>query len=194
MKHIKKYSEINELKKSTYISAAKKLRDMGGVNKTKRAEELEKYAINNGEEYDIHNFSQHEFKIGKSVYLIGCDTNNGDFIKSRRDGSRLYLTVFLFDTSGDKKSITIEFTYYGENGWATKHENGYEKVSCLYDGRIEMWLNYYRDGKYIDNESGFLFSNRKDAVEFKKFVLDNFSEYSEEMDAFSKVTINQMIN
>ena len=188
MKYIKLYEE---LKKSTYISAAKKLREMGGIKKQKRAERLEDHAIKNGEEYDIHNFHYHEFKInGNSGYLIAAD-DQGIFYKARRERSRLYLTLFMYDTRRDKKSISIEFTYYGANGWAINYGE-HEKVSCIDDGVLEMYLNYYEDGKYVDCEP-FLFENRKDAIEFKNFIMDNFSEYTEEIDALSKVTINQMI-
>jgi hypothetical protein len=64
---------------------------------------------------------------------------------------------------------------------------------------MEMWLNYYDEsGKYEDNSPDFLFENRKDATEFKNFIIDflkndpEYSGYSEEMDALSSVSVNQM--
>lgn len=190
MRYLKKFNE--ELNKSTYISAANKLREMGGKNKLKRAEELENHAKENGKEYDIHNIHYHEFTIeGNSGYLINS-------YKVRRERSRCYLTVFMFDTRRDKKSITIEFTYYGGNGWACSHGQ-HETVSCISSNMMEMWLNYYDEsGKYEDNSPDFLFENRKDATEFKNFIIDflkndpEYSEYSEEMDALSSVSVNQM--
>jgi hypothetical protein len=197
MKYIKKFNE--ELNKSTYLSAANKLREMGGKNKIQRAEDLENHAKNHGDEYDIHNLHWHEFTInGNSGYLINGDEDAS--YKVRRERSRCYLTVFMYDTRRDKKSITIEFTYYGENGWACNYGQ-HEKVECISDGMLEMWLNYYDGkGKYIDNESDFLFENRKDAVEFKNFIIDflkndpKYSEFTEEMEALSKISVNQMID
>ena len=69
MRYLKKFNE--ELNKSTYISDANKLREVGGKNKLKRAEELENHAKENGKEYDIHNIHYHEFTIeGNSGYQI----------------------------------------------------------------------------------------------------------------------------
>lgn len=190
MKYIKKFNE--ELNKSTYISAAKKLREMGGDSKLQRAEELEKHAQENGDEYDIHNIHYHQFTLeGQPGYLINS-------YKVRRERSRCYLTVFMYDPRRDKKSITIEFTYYGDNGWACNYGQ-HEKVSCISDNMMEMWLNYYDENEEDVHESSeFLFENRKDAMEFKKFVIDflkkdpEYSDYSEEMDAISSVSANQM--
>jgi hypothetical protein len=192
MKHLRKFNE--ELNKSTYISAANKLRKMGGNSKLQRAEELEKHAQENGDEYDIHNIHYHQFTLqGEPGYLINS-------YKVERNGrrSRCYITVFMYDPRGDKKSITIELTYYGDNGWACSHGQ-HDNVSCISDNMMEMWLNYYDENEEDVHESSeFLFENRKDAMEFKKFVIDflkkdpEYSDYSEEMEAISGVSANQM--
>ena len=177
MKHIKLFQELN---KSTYISAAKKLSELGGNHK-KRAKELLKHGEDHGTEAFVNNLYQHEFELNAkwNEYSIndgGYQITDGKIKKT--DYPQCNITITMYNDKGDKKSITIGIPY----------DEGEPEYDIMY-------LTFYDGEKYGDDMAEFKFSNRKDAMEFKKFVLDYFAdntEFAREIEIFKNVPINKL--
>jgi hypothetical protein len=187
MKYIK---TINELNKSTYLSAAKKLKDLGGSHK-KRAEKLLKHSDKFGTESDVHNLHYHVFKINymgvNGKYKITGSNINGGCLG--QDSCTVDIYVDMENENGEKKKIGVEIYKYGPDGWATR---GTDVANVEYE---EMYIYFCEGDEIVDSIGGFKFGSRADAIEFKKFILDEYSdnqEFRRELDCFSKVSINKL--
>lgn len=240
MKHLIKF---NELKKTTYLSAADKLAELGGSHKD-RAEKLRNFSKKHGEGVDIHNLHYHEFTFGEpplhddSYVITDCR-----FQKKNDDLFSCVYTVFVNEI-GDKKLISVIFLTSSNEDEEDLNLGGEEDLDDYdgyYDYNVDQYGNRYvdRDGDgrhdmeefrieplteeepkksskeeitkiefvirdfvdfdfiHDDNDSDdyFKFTTRKDAYEFKKFVLDWFKNEktaSMELEVFKNYPINKL--
>lgn len=191
MRHIK---SISELFKSTYISAAKK--SYNNYNHYKRGDELIKHGEYRGENKPVDRIFPHRF-----IFDNIKDHDFRDYVTTKNkeievNGENIaieppYFSITDFEIIGDKvKNNEVR----GDFGWYilvqySVHINIYFesnygkklKLDCYFSIEDEDIKNITKSRKLdfksmmkIDDKTQFFkFKNRKDAVQFKKFLTDD---------------------
>lgn len=180
MKYIKR---IDELQKSTYVSAAKKLKN----RHRGRSEDLIKYAREKGEPKKIDRIYPHIFKFtNKSVGRFSDELHPDEnfFISNIK---HLGLQQFTRKT-GYEYYITFESNY---------NNKIMIRLVVFKDGEMFMKLNQItiNDDIQIRPSDDFEFITRKDAFHFKRAIcetIEDESPDSEELEIFKSASINQM--
>jgi hypothetical protein len=179
MKHIKK---IDELFKSTLMSAHDKLKTLHPT----RASNLKDWADEKGESEfskfhvdriypykfvfsNISNLSDVKDQFLGSFYIT--DVEKDETIETQRYFGVL---VYMMNDFGQKIYIYLSFT----NGIATN------------TGIVNFKIKFGKDYKY---ERGFRFEDRRDALQFKKFLVeDGLPEVGISQSIVSNISINQL--
>jgi len=177
-----KYLQLFELNTSTYLSAADKLKDQH----PKRAELIRKWAQHRSEIRADRIFI-HKFKID-------LDPVEEFEITDCRIGTGLW----------NRRSIEICLSSHITNvildiRWEPIPDNADDFM-----GRRDIWVQtevgVMSLWKCIDNNRGndtiishnFLFNNRQDAIQLKKFLMEEYSNNNEMLNVIKKLRINQL--
>jgi len=156
---------FEELKKETYLSAAKKLREKGHI---RRADDLSTMAYKNVDRIDPNkyhiNFDPKEISNSPKLPEIDAIFQIVDIIETGGDSAPLIVLVY--------RDIKVEIAY----GQFEKTKYGFwiRQVSLKNDP--------------ISNWSEFKFKNRRDARNFKYFLTDQFPARI----TYSKLSLNDM--
>lgn len=172
MKHLKKISELNS---STYLSAADKLSKFGHKE---RPEELKKHVnnlkrkklvkcISEFGEYDINDYSKPAWnRITKCNFLIKIDEvylkEEFELYKNNRI-STLYLPLLLYP-------ININSNYNLEN---IPNHKYYFEINIINKFKSSLPDAHINIDNYEGNNT--LFTDRKNAVKFKKMLFKLFN-------------------
>lgn len=186
MKHIKLFEELN---KKTYLNAAKKLKNLGGIH-LKRAKNIEMWAYKNPKYIGLGTFNLnwhidianikvtpgyfHAFDINWDYYNEVMEEHHNDPKKSVGEHMCLYDILCGFDLDADDSMGICAFDIYINVKWIT--ENSFI-VSYVSVGGVETKM----------------FSDRQSAMKFKREVLSNEKnwipqEFEEESDQDIKYT------
>lgn len=189
MKHLKR---IDELYKSTYMSAARKLRN----NHSKRAEELEIYGKLKGKNKKIDRIFPYKF------YLANHWDRNDILSRYLQVNEYLFITNidnFIYHKGGiDNEFDVIDCNVYFESNYNSKIVlfvrfaiDNIKLSKSLF--RIEIstidTVHGLKDSSFKSSDIGkkARLRNRKDAMNLKKAI---FESISDETDKFSKVEID----
>jgi len=179
MKYLRLFEELNI---PTYLSAADKLRD----GHPKRAEALRKWAeLQSGIKVD--RIFAHKFKIDldpvEEFEITDSKLNMGSF-------NRRIIEVYL---SSHITNIVIEFR------WEPLPENANDFVIRVYEeeGIMSLWKNFDKDRRTdtlisINGSRKFLFGNRRDAVQLKRFLIEEYSNNKEILEGIKNININDL--
>ena len=186
---IKRYNQFinEELKPYTYRSAAAKLQRRGF---TKRSKDLQDWAnkqsIKDKHIFNIYFELDHKRQIVKQVdeivkgYFINFNPLVDLFIDSYEDGCGSYVLTFqtIFQLIDPPYSVVDSNDIYIDNTVVTSNIT-IELVEK--DGELTVSDKYFIEGSWVNNHLS-LPSNRKDAVELKKRMVDTFVPGSSEFD------------
>jgi len=176
MKHIK---HINELLRSTLVSASNKARSYEQKAKSGR---FIKHAVEKGENVPVDRIFPHAFTFNHVT-----DVRFSDYVQPYIPGTEppyFYITDWEIKHDGLKnKAYVVMFS--------VELKSNYGKtifLECeIYDnGQFKCWLKTYNN--QIVESTYFKFSSekRKDAVQFKKFLLEDLTpEFLEDIEDFS---------
>lgn len=176
MNHLKK---ISELYKSTYISAANKLKRL---SHNKRSHELEKWADRRGINSNVDRIDAHRYYFGKE----SGDFSDVIFCGPTKMSDRAKLGPFspnfpFFQiTNVEFDSIYISYSGYTEhenlviclNIFFTSNYGDIVKLKCSFLFYRNQSLRFHM--RMITNHGNFnfLFDNRRDAMKLKSFIVD----------------------
>lgn len=196
---MKKFSEINELKSSTYRSAATKLSKLGGVHK-KRAEDIEKWSyLSQCKEFGTYLFSvkafEHEYSIKrnnvsflqKEIVLISDVSSLSSSDKLiKQSPIELYPFKLVFDVCGSSieeilenkdPKLYLSFWIYSEEFMKT-----YTPFNIVVDISKNDDDSFSISNKPVnieyawnETESKDLLANRSEALRFKRNFLNKES-------------------
>lgn len=169
-----KYLKLFELKTSTYLSAADKLKDQH----PKRAREIKKWASQRST-IKTDRIFPHKFKIDldpvEEFEIIECKTHHK------------YIEIYL---ASHLTNIVIEFHYQ-----PPPPEDADDFLIRVYEhtGLMTLWENIEIDNRDKDKllKQNYLFNNREDAFKLKKFLLEEYSNNSVMLDLIKKININR---
>ena len=161
MKHLQK---IDELFKSTYKSAADRLKRKHPV----RAKNIMDWAAEKGEselkKSHIERQWPHKFEFNndsladlKNEYFLGSFSIIGCRRPSYRQGYEGAGVEMLSDW-GQKIEITVSWNIDDDRDWFS----------------MKIYFNYWNN-KY-QNERDFEFTNRRDAIQFKKYLIEMYDD------------------
>jgi hypothetical protein len=166
MKHIK---NINELLKSTYVSAANKAL---GYEHIKRHRELLKYAGEKGQNVPVDRIFPHKFVFD---YISGYDFTT--YVKPYTEGGDppyFYITDWKMKTDGVSHDgeYFVAFYIIFESNYGKKM-----KLECraVYYEQVSNFKSWIHPSIEEEDRRGqyFKFNNKKDAVQLKKFIVDD---------------------
>ena len=176
---------INELRTSTYLSAADKLKP----KHPKRASRLVKHASKFGTHKlldDPSNYftDSYPFKISHEFQVTNSDID-GEFFIISYGFSNDCLKIFM--ASEDNKKISIDLQFGSDRNEPLTKDSDFGEF-------IDLWISEYDDGGELEydgfgnnSEDYFTFNNRKDANYFKKFIVEYFPDKGLE-----KIKINDL--
>lgn len=178
MKHLK---SINELYKKTYMSAASKLSALHPA----RSDRARKWADKSGIPARFDRDFAHEFRFDNYSRLHG-DIFLGKFSITRFEeveGIYNYGNIDIYFKSDYDNEIVIRFCYstFTDRIWCgmTLHTIEYNKEG---------------EGKLNEYSKFFVFNNRKDALAFRKYIVEDVAESCKNCDkkllTFERIPIN----
>ena len=172
MKHIK---HINELLKSTLLSASDKARSYEQKAKGQR---FLKHSIESGENVSVDRIFPHAF-----TFDYFTDERFSNYVQPYMpDAEPPYFYITDFKVKGD--AITHDKRYVIRFSVTLKSNYGKTiKLDCQIsaNGEFRCWINNDSDNIYFKFSS----EKRKDAVQFKKFLLEDLTpEFLEDIEDF----------
>jgi hypothetical protein len=172
MKHIK---HINELLRSTLLSASDKSRSYGQKVKSQR---FIKHAVESGENVPVDRIFPHAF-----IFDYITDERFSNYVHPYIPGAEppyFYITDWKIKLDGfsiEKRYVVVFLVTLKSNyGKSIKLECNINE-----DGKFRCWLETSSDSIYFKFSS----EKRKDAVQFKKFLLEDLTpEFLEDIEDF----------
>lgn len=165
MKRINNWETFNELNRETYISAAKKLDDLGRKTTAKKL-------INHADNFRHDLWKKNRTKKHENDVFKMYD--NGNIMEYRFLGLSTYMMMDIWHDSEKEDIYNIAM---------------FECLSCDTPRSIDMYI-LKQDNEYVvdtiveDDDSSFGFMNRPDAKRFlsllKESVIEDVAEYGED--------------
>ena len=174
MKHLK---SINELLKSTLVSASAKASEYG---QRVKSDKFLKHADEKGENVPVDRIFPHAF-----TFDYVTDSSFRYYVKPYTDGSNppyFYITDWKMKSdsiSNNRKNYNVHFDVIFKSNYGKTLI-----LDCVLsdNNTFRSWLNNGSSNTYFKFSS----NNRKDAVQFKKFLLEELTpEFLEDIEDYS---------